>query len=99
MAAVPPPLSKSDIRFLPKRDKNISSFPTRGRIIRPVEVTSPAVLSMVISQPHEGHRHAQCTDVLSSFSSSCIIMVMCSGYVMGQAWHAVKIYGRTQSGQ
>ena len=57
------------------------------------------LFSMVVSQPHDGNQHAQYTDVLGSFSSSCIIMVMCSGYVMGQAWHAVKIYGRTQSGQ
>ena len=56
-------------------------------------------LMMVVSQPDEGHLNAQCTDDLGSFSSSCIIMVMCSGYVMGQAWHADKIYGRTQSGQ
>ena len=36
---------------------------------------------------------------LGSCFSSCMIMTICSGQVMGQAWHVVKIYGRTWSEQ
>ena len=34
---------------------------------------------------------------LGSCFSSCMTMTICSGQVMGQAWHVVKIYGRTWS--
>ena len=63
----------------------------------PGEVTPPAMFSRIIVQAHKGDWLAQFTDVLSLFSSSCIIMMMCSGYVMGQAWFPVKLYGIKES--
>ena len=43
------------------------------------------VLSRIREQAHKGYWHAQLTDVLSLFSRSCIVIMICSGYVMGQA--------------
>ena len=50
-----------------------------SRTIRPVEVAAPAMLRMVISQLHGDISMLQYTEVFSLFSSSCIIMEMCSG--------------------
>ena len=49
------------------------------RTIRPVEATPPTMFSRIKEQAHKKHWHAQFTNVTSSFFSSCMIMMICSG--------------------
>ena len=50
-----------------------------ARTIHPLEATPPTMFSRIKEQAHKGHWHAQFTNVMSSFFSSCMIMMICSG--------------------
>ena len=50
-----------------------------ARTIHPVEGTPLTMFSRIGEQAHKGHWHVQFTNVMSSFFSSCKIMMICSG--------------------
>jgi len=50
-----------------------------ARTIHPVEATPLTMFSRIGGQAHKGHWHAQFTNVMSSFFSSCTIMMIYSG--------------------
>ena len=50
-----------------------------ARTVHPVEMTRLTMFSRIGEEAHNGHWHAQFTNVMSSDFSSCMIMMICSG--------------------